>query len=260
MPTTAENDRSMAPGRDDSKRFESHGYCIQRRVLAERHLRTLDELAQVWIEQRSPPFELECDVGYQRERRPAAGEPEPVRRFLQVFQRDPRVAQVLVASGVIDRVRAILGEAPRLVLAHHNCLMTKVGRFSSATPWHRDLRYWAFERGELVTAWIPLSSETPARGGLRVVPGSHRRQLSAAAFERDQSLRVDVGEGARAVGDARSIELERGDLLLFHCRVLHAAGVNTDRAAKLAYVFTFRRALDRPLAGSRSARGGDAVF
>ena len=43
--------------------------------------------------------------------------------------------------------------------AHHNCVMTKDPRYSSLTSWHRDIRYWSFERPELVSVWLALGRE-----------------------------------------------------------------------------------------------------
>ena len=57
--------------------------------------------------------------------------------------------------------------------AHHNCLMTKHPRYGSMTGWHRDMRFWSFEREDLVSVWLALGEETIDNGALWFVPGSH---------------------------------------------------------------------------------------
>lgn len=252
---TEELDPSQLPGsaRIDGDAFRRDGYAVLRSFVGERLLAPIDALLAAWNRAPAAPLELEADVGY----RGAPDRDGPgggtVRRFLAVYERDGAFGALLAESGLLGPVARCLGAPPRLVLAHHNCVMTKAPRHSSDTPWHRDLRYWSFSEGELVTAWIALGEETSERGGLHVVPGSHRVELPDEAFDADRSLRPD----ARIAGASRPIRLARGDVLLFHCRLLHSASRNHTDEAKSSVVFTFRRASDRPLPGSRSESGGD---
>ena len=52
---------------------------------------------------------------------------------------------------------------------------------------------------------------------------------------------------------AQTVELHAGDVLLFHCRLFHAAGRNTTEQVKLSPVFTYHRADNHPIPGTRSA-------
>jgi phytanoyl-CoA hydroxylase len=146
-----------------------------------------------------------------------------------------------------------MGPQVLLAQAHHNCVMTKNPSHSSVTHWHRDIRYWAFEREELVSVWLALGRETVANGCLLVLPGTHRMafrddQLDAAKF-----LRTDLPENQPLLRTQVAVELEPGDVLFFHCRLLHAAGDNKTSQTKFSLVFTYRAADNQPLAGTRSA-------
>lgn len=229
------------------------GYTILRGLLSSGAVSELNSWATSLEEERGPR-ELEAEVGY-----PGAGA-GAVRRQLQVWQRDRRLGETLGGSSLPTFLEEALGAPPRLVLAHHNCLMTKGPVGSSDTPWHRDLRYWSFERGELVTAWIPLGPERPSCGGLWVIPGSHRVELEPEDFDEAQALRLGRPSVRALVERAVPVELEAGDLLLFHCRLLHRASRNREERPKRSFVFSFRSPDDRPLPGSRSARGGDVPF
>src|SRR5690606_38609181 len=128
--------------------------------------------------------------------------------------------------GVVNRLRSMLG--PQLVcpLAHHNCIMTKAPRFSSETGWHQDIRYWAYERPDLVSVWLALGDEHLENGCLKLLPGTHQRAIAPRQLDSDLFLRPDLPENAELIATAEAAELRAGDVLFFHCRTFHAAGAN----------------------------------
>jgi phytanoyl-CoA hydroxylase len=141
-----------------------------------------------------------------------------------------------------------------VVQAHHNCIMTKYPRFGSETGWHQDIRYWSFEQPVLINAWLALGPESPEQGGLRVVPGSHRMTFGPDQFDDALFFRPGHPGNRSILADAIDIELDRGDVLFFHCRLLHAAGCNRSAEVKRSLVFTYNRTDNPPLPDSRSAR------
>ncbi len=138
-------------------------------------------------------------------------------------------------------------------LAHHNCVMTKQPRYSSETGWHQDIRYWAFERPELVSVWLALGRETPENGCLYVIPGTHTLPISRDRLDDALFLRPDLPENATLIAQKVPVELEPGDVLFFHCRTFHAAGRNRTEQTKYSVVFTFRPADNPPRPETRSA-------
>ena len=66
-------------------------------------------------------------------------------------------------------------------------------------------------------------------------------------------LRPDLAENKPLLRSARVVELEAGDVLFFHCRLFHAAGLNRSGRVKLSAVFTYHASANRPTPGSRSA-------
>jgi len=85
------------------------------------------------------------------------------------------------------------------------------------------------------------------------VPGSHRMEFLPDQFDGDRFFRTGL-EQNRLVIDAKvAAELDEGDVLFFHCRLLHAAGRNRTALTKFAAVFTYHCADNLPLTGSRSA-------
>jgi len=157
------------------------------------------------------------------------------------------------SRAIIDRLKLMLGPQVNLSQAHHNCVMTKNPAFSSATSWHQDIRYWSFERPELISAWLALGQEHEENGCLLLVPGSHRIEFRREQFDDAFFLREDVEENRKILRGRVTAELDAGDVLFFHCRLLHAAGRNRTGLTKFAAVFTYHDARNRPLPGTRSA-------
>ena len=132
--------------------------------------------------------------------------------------------------------------------------MTKHPGYSSATLWHQDVRYWSFDRPDLVSLWLALGTETADNGALMVIPGSHRLDLDRGRLDRDLFLRPDLAENRALIEQAITLELTAGDVLLFSSRLFHAAGRNDTDAVKLSLVFTYHAADNHPIPGTRSAQ------
>jgi phytanoyl-CoA hydroxylase len=150
------------------------------------------------------------------------------------------------------RIRSLLGEEVYVPLAHHNCIMTKQPGYSSDTGWHQDVRYWSFQRGELVNAWLALGAEGERSGALRLIPGSQRVPLQPEQFDGRKFFRDDLPENRTLIDTHVVAELSGGDVLFFDARCLHAASRNYTEQTKYSVVFSFRPADNPPIAGTRS--------
>ncbi len=211
-------------------------------------------VAQRHLAQEIQPVEYEADVSYPGApaSRDAPGG-RTVRRLLQAFTRDAAYRDCATAAPVAARLRQLLGERIELSQSHHNCVMTKNPAYSSATGWHQDIRYWFFEKPELVSTWLALGTEHEENGCLWLVPGSHRTDFRREQYDDDKFFRADLEENRTILQGRIPAELDEGDVLFFHCRTLHAAGSNRTAHTKLAAVFTYHAQANRPLAGTRSA-------
>ena len=200
------------------------------------------------------PIEYEADTCYPGA--PASREAEggkTARRLLQAYARHPLLAQWASAPALAAALKQLLGEGALLSQAHHNCIMTKQPRYSTATGWHRDSRYWHFARAELVSSWLALRDENIENGCLLVIPGSHRMPIDAGQLDAAQFLRTDLTQNQPLLAQARAVPLQQGDLLLFHSNLFHAAGHNQTANTKFSLVFTYRATDNPPAPGTRSA-------
>lgn len=252
--------------------FLEHGFVLVRGLcsagqVAEMRRQALDDLAAA-----VGPVEYEAEVGY--EGAPASLDMpggRTVRRLLDALGRHSIYRQWALSEALTDVVRPLLNslndnaagvgdaESARLMVvrAHHNCIMTKQPSYSSITGWHQDTRYWSFSRPDLINAWTALGVESANNGGMRLIPGSHRKPFAAECFDEQRFFRTDVSGNQYWLEKAVQMDMQPGDVLFFHAGLLHSAGRNLTDERKLSMVLSYRSSSNTPIAGSRSAARDD---
>lgn len=240
--------------REQIDELRHQGYVVVRGLLPYRELATLNHIARAQLAAREQPLELEADLQYPGSPPSRAAEGgETVRRLLDAYGRHPKFAESATAPRLRDWTEAYFGEPVRMSRAHHNCLMTKHPRFGSMTGWHRDIRYWSFEREDLVSVWLALGEECNHNGALWFVPGSHREAFAADRFDAAKFFRADRTDNAKILRPALSPHLAPGDAVFFHCSTLHSAGQNLSDEVKLSLVYTYHAESNGATPGTRSA-------
>ena len=230
------------------------GYVVVPGFIPGERLGTLNRVARELLAARAQPIEFEADLQYPGAppSRSAAGG-ETVRRLLDAYQRHPDFAACATAQTLREWMEAYFGEGTLMSRVHHNCMMTKHPLYGSLTGWHRDLRYWSFEREDLVSVWLALGEERSDNGALWLVPGSHRMAFGSDRFDESKFFRVDRADNAEIIRTAVSPRLAAGDAVFFHCNTLHSAGKNLSDAVKFSLVYTYYGRSNAPKPGTRSA-------
>jgi len=240
---------------NDVEAFQDAGYLIRRGLIDDATTRNLVDLIDRSLKPALAPVEFEADVHYPGapESRVAPGGNTP-RRLLHAYSRDEQFQAIGRHPAIIATLQGLIaGEKLRLSQNHHNCVMTKHPGYSSVTSWHQDIRYWRFDRPELVSTWLALGTENVDNGCLLVLPGSHRWDLDPGRFDASLFLRTDLPENEKLLATAVPVELERGDVLFFHSRTLHAAGQNQSTTVKRTLVYTYRSEDNQPIPETRSS-------
>ena len=235
--------------------FHREGYAVLRRFAPAEQCERLARAAAGDLDPLVGPAEFEADVGYPGAppTRAAAGGQTP-RRLLHAYARNAAFRGFARRPDLAALLAELLRGSVLLSQCHHNCVMTKHPGYSSATLWHQDVRYWSFDRPQLVSAWLALGAETVANGALLAIPGSHRLELDRGRLDRDLFLRPELMANRALIERAVALELGPGDLLLFSSRLFHAAGRNDTDRVKLSLVFTYHAADNQPIPGTRSAQ------
>jgi phytanoyl-CoA hydroxylase len=240
--------------RTQIERLRDQGYVVVPRFLAAGELALLNQVARSQLAAHADPVEFEADLQYPgAPRSRVADGGATVRRLLDAYGRDPVFARCATAPQLCEWMEAYFGESVLLSPAHHNCLMTKHPFYGSLTGWHRDIRYWSFEREDLVSVWFALGNEEIDNGALWFVPGSHRMTFDADRYDEAKFFRDDVADNIAILGSGESPRLAPGDAVLFHCSTLHSAGKNLSGAVKFSLVYTYHGRSNPPKPGTRSA-------
>jgi phytanoyl-CoA hydroxylase len=238
----------------EREQFARDGYIIVRKLAAEPWIARMLEVTREGLAREIAPIEYEAELHYPGAPKSLDSEGgRTVRRLKQALSRDFCFTDWVMSPSLAGRLHQLLGPNVVMPMAHHNCIMTKQPHYSSDTGWHQDIRYWSFERPDLVSVWLALTPENAHNGCLYVIPGTHRLKLDPSRYDEASFLRPELPENKALIDKAVRAELEPGDGLFFHALTFHAASRNHSEATKMSVVFTFRPADNRPLAGSRSA-------
>lgn len=246
---------------DQIASFRESGYVVVRGLIPPEIVDEMRSLTLRQLADEQGPVEYEAQTRY-------PGAPESldaeggrtIRRLLQAHSRGYVFTAWMTFPPVLNRLQQLLGPEVACPLAHHNCIMAKQPRFSSETGWHQDIRYWSFNRPELVSVWIALGQERVDNGCLQVIPGSHRQKYDRSRFDDALFFRPDLPQNQELLATRQFVELEAGDVLFFHCLTLHAATRNYTDETKYAAVFTFRAGDVFPLPGTRSSASPEILL
>lgn len=243
------------------RQFEEDGFLVLRQRVAPATCDDLLALTQSHLAQAIGPLEYEAEVGYPGAPVSlAAPGGQTLRRLRGAYQRAPLLQQWASDPALVASLEQLFGEPVCLSLAHHNCVMTKHPDFGTATGWHRDIRYWSFTRPDLVSVWLALDAETAHNGALKVIPGSHRMDIRREQLDDMEFLRPDLPENQALCRQGVTVELQKGDVLLFHSLLFHAAGRNDSDRLKASVVFAYHACSNPPTPGSRSDALGSVAL
>lgn len=119
-------------------------------------------------------------------------------------------------------------------------------------PWHQDFQYNVASQNA-VTAWFPLTPITKEMGYLAVIPGSHGTIIPVTEHREGHmpgrgtthsTLRLDIDQVALEAQAVELTDIEPGDVVFFHCKLLHRSGKNHSTRCRLVMNPRYAEALD----------------
>ena len=199
--------------------FDDNGYVICPKVLHAAELENFrDESARLIAEvQAGGPADKLCGRG-----------PEGIPYYLNMLHANPNSfsLRLLANPFVGDLLTRMVG--PDFIPCYES-LVFKLPGNGSSVPWHRDGN--ALIEGERVfNIDIYPDRSTVANSCVWVVPGSHK-------WEQDRAMDLAFrGRDNFEIPGAVPAELEAGDVLLHHVKVLHGSTVNqTNELRRVVY-------------------------
>lgn len=236
------------------EQFERDGYLIIPQFAPKEIFDRLLAVTEYEVARREPPIEFEAALGYPG----APASPDgpgggTIRRLKQAITRHPAYLEWASYPPLVALLREIFGEEVVLPLAHHNCVMVKDPVYSSDTGWHQDIRYWRYERPELISVQLALNPLKGDSGGMRLIPGTHRQTFSASQLDAELFLDESHPDNQPLMEKVIRTDLQPGDTLIFHGRTFHAADRNRSGEFRRSLIFTYRPTSNRAVPGTRSA-------
>jgi len=228
------------------KQFEDDGFLVIKGFADTKRCDEILRLAKQHLEAKIEPTESEKE--YQQDNALTSA----VRRLRQVYDREETFRSWMTDKEIQPILKQLLKEDPILLLAHHNSIMTKQANESTITYWHQDIRYWNYENDKLLSVWLSLGDEFLDNGLLEFIPGSHKMNFSAEQFDERLSFREELSQNQEIISKRVHTNLEKGDIVLFHAKVLHYAHKNETDKAKISFVYSLRAKSNLALKNTRS--------
>lgn len=219
--------RSRPLSREEHAAYERDGYVLLRSRLDGTRLAAWSQRFEDLVlgrAPRPPKMTIMKDVEYVKGRALPDSPLHAINKLLS-FEDDPVLWSYAVEPAVLSAVRSIVGDALHTISSN---VFNKPPGVDGRHPLHQDLRYFALRPAEkIVATWAAIDRCTRENGCLAVVPGSHKRGLGwhgEPDWEHVNSGFFALEEVDR---DARvHVEMEPGDLLLFHPLLVHGSGRN----------------------------------
>ena len=109
-------------------------------------------------------------------------------------------------------------------------------------PWHQDSAYMPeTENDTHLTVWLPLVDVKLENGPLQFLPGSHKLGLQTYHRVPGEAFAVPVLSPTSSDTDIDTLEMKKGDLLVFNNLVFHRSLVNHSDSIRWSTDFRFSR-------------------
>ena len=153
---------------------------------------------------------------------------------------------------MVEVATALMGEE---LYHYHSKMMLKEPRTGGAWEWHQDYGYWynyACLRPLMISCLIALDKADRENGCLQVLPGSqHVGRIDhgkVAGQTGADSERVDV---LLAEQSPVYVECEPGDVLFFHCNLLHRSDANRSERSRWSLICCYNAKSNSPFKPAR---------
>ncbi len=250
----------MRLNREELSFFNKNGFLILRDFADNRECNAILDIAKIHIKYQIEPIEREEEYhNHSKEYRTnvidynSTLNSGAIRRLRQAYSRDVIFKNWMENRKIRPILEQILNDQVVITTAHHNSIMVKMPKESTATGWHQDRRYWNFTDNNLISIWLALGEENSQNGVLEFIPGSHKMSFKSEQFDDKEYFRDDYRENVSLIETKVSTTLEKGDIVIFHSLLLHRANKNITDRPKISFVYTVKGASTKAIEGSRSS-------
>ncbi len=215
---------------EQKEHYDREGYIIVRNVLTQERVEAYKKRAAEIANGDIPPGGEKMLVKDVRVHRGKVEVDDPEKglwKLLQPDWYDDVFKGYPETPDLLDPVEDIIGPDIKAFLT---MMIYKPPGLEAEHPFHQDSSYFNFYPHDLIMgSWIALDPTREENGTLMIIPGSHKQDL----IDHELLTGEDVNFGLlKTQGyepghpDEMAVELEPGDALFFHSRLLHRSGPN----------------------------------
>jgi hypothetical protein len=145
-------------------------------------------------------------------------------KFMNPDQYDPLFAAYPSQPALLDVVQDLIGPDIKAFLV---MFIYKPPSLDFVHPYHQDAYYFYFEpHDDCLGTWLALDRTGSDNGTISVIPGSHKWGVLPHS-EQEGNSKIFGVDGYDGHPDEVTLDLDPGDCLFFHSRLLHKTGSNT---------------------------------
>jgi ectoine hydroxylase-related dioxygenase (phytanoyl-CoA dioxygenase family) len=148
---------------------------------------------------------------------------------------------------IINALEQLLGGE---IALYHTKLMQKEPRVGGAWEWHQDYGYWyknGFLFPDMLSVMVAVTTATIENGCLQVLKGSHKMgRIEHKITGSQNGADEERVKWALQIMQLEYVELEPGDVLIFHSNTLHRSDMNNSDHARWSLISAYNLTRNKP--------------
>lgn len=211
------------------KQYADDGFLVVRGVLGREDVEEYKARAREFALGKLPPGSERMVVKEVRVAKGAVTPDDPEKgiwKYLNPDRFDPLFRAYPGRPEILDIVEPFVGPDIKAFLM---MFIYKPPGIDFVHPYHQDASYFHFHPHEkILGTWLALDRTDQSNGTLSVIRGSHRLAILPHAAPKGEMVNFGVFgvEGYDGHADEVHLELDPGDAVFFHARLLHKTGAN----------------------------------
>ncbi len=221
--------------------YRREGYVVVRGLLGPRSVEACRQALSDLAADRVPKTETRIwlEAGFKIEEIPPESRELYVRKYMDYVEDSPALKAAAMNRRLHLTLDQLLG---RDRVLFQEMALVKPPRIGSDKPWHQDASYFRLTDPSLIAGvWIALDSATKNNGCMEVIAGSHHGGPRPHVHENDLA-RCAMPDDTVSRSEARALEMEPGDALIFHALLHHFTGPNRSNGHRRAIQFHYHQA------------------
>ena len=146
----------------------------------------------------------------------------------------PVLDKVSHNSKILDVVESIIGKD---ILVCGTTLFIKNPDKKGFVSFHQDAKYIGLEPHNWVTGWLAVTDANEENGCMRMLKGSHKKDLKFHDQKFDENNLLTRGQTIENVliNETTPVILKAGQLSLHHPKIIHGSGLNKSKERRIGF-------------------------